>query len=334
MINRQVSLLASALAAVLLAACGASPPPIGASGSMPQRRAIATHAERGGSWMLPEAQSEDLLYVATSRNNQYSVSVFSYRSGRLVGELKGFSGYVSDLCSDSAGDVFVPTFDDGSIGYIYKYPHGSLSPSQTLTAPGSPLDCAVDATTGNLAAVVSEFLQPYGLAIFANAQGTPTVLYPSNMYYIFSCAYDNAGNVYVDGSEGDSFQMSLAEIPTGDTAFTSISVNDSIDYPQTLEWDGQYLTVAILRRRAQKHVRIDRFVIAGFAATLASVVELRSKNNDSQDVILDHTLIEAGANKPFTVGAWAYPRGGKPLRGIAQVDGYPLGIALSIAKKS
>ena len=54
----------------------------------------------------------------------------------------------------------------------------------------------------------------------------------------------------------------------------------------------------------------------------------------SQDVIVDHTLIEAGANKPSTVGTWAYPRGGKPLRGIAQVDGVSFGIALSIAKKS
>ena len=45
--------LGSFAAAALLSACGGSQPPIGAPGAMPQSRAIATHAERGGSWMLP-----------------------------------------------------------------------------------------------------------------------------------------------------------------------------------------------------------------------------------------------------------------------------------------
>ena len=53
---------------VLLAACGGSQPPIGAPGAIPQSRAIATHAERGGSWMLPQAAQEykvagPLVYV-------------------------------------------------------------------------------------------------------------------------------------------------------------------------------------------------------------------------------------------------------------------------------
>ena len=50
-------------AAALFAGCGGSQPPIGALGAMPQSSAIAEHATRGESWMLPEAKSEDLLYV-------------------------------------------------------------------------------------------------------------------------------------------------------------------------------------------------------------------------------------------------------------------------------
>jgi hypothetical protein len=40
-------------AAVPLAGCGGSQPPIGAPGAMAQTSAIATHAERGKSWMVP-----------------------------------------------------------------------------------------------------------------------------------------------------------------------------------------------------------------------------------------------------------------------------------------
>ena len=38
-------------AAAMLTGCGGPQPPIGAPGTMPQSRAIATHSERGGSWM-------------------------------------------------------------------------------------------------------------------------------------------------------------------------------------------------------------------------------------------------------------------------------------------
>jgi hypothetical protein len=51
-------------ATAVLAACGGSRPPIGAPGAMPQTPASVAQADRGRSWMLPEASSKDLLYVS------------------------------------------------------------------------------------------------------------------------------------------------------------------------------------------------------------------------------------------------------------------------------
>lgn len=45
-------------AAVMLAGCGGSQPSIAGPGAMPQAFASATHADRGKSWMLPEASYE------------------------------------------------------------------------------------------------------------------------------------------------------------------------------------------------------------------------------------------------------------------------------------
>jgi hypothetical protein len=53
---RSITRFALGLAATLLAGCGGSQPPIGAPGAMPQSRAIAAHAGRGGSWMLSKTQ--------------------------------------------------------------------------------------------------------------------------------------------------------------------------------------------------------------------------------------------------------------------------------------
>jgi hypothetical protein len=91
--------LCAALA--VFAACGGSQPPVGAPGAMPETSAIAAHVERDGSWMLPEAKSEDLLYVS-----EYSdVLIFTYPGGKQVGDLKGFTSAAGE-CVDSKGNVF------------------------------------------------------------------------------------------------------------------------------------------------------------------------------------------------------------------------------------
>src|SRR6202034_4074319 len=61
--------LSGCAAIAMLAGCGGSQPPTGAPGAMPQTSAMATHADRGKSWMLPEAKRKDLLYVADSENS-------------------------------------------------------------------------------------------------------------------------------------------------------------------------------------------------------------------------------------------------------------------------
>jgi hypothetical protein len=66
-----------------LVGCGGSQPPIGAPGAMPQGYAVATHADRGKSWMLSEAKSEDLLYVSAYVNHVY---VYSYPKGNSSGD--------------------------------------------------------------------------------------------------------------------------------------------------------------------------------------------------------------------------------------------------------
>jgi DNA-binding beta-propeller fold protein YncE len=94
--------------------------------------------------MLPEAKSEDLLYV-TSFVSSY-VFVFSYPEGKLVGTLGGFSYAASGECSDNQGDVFIIGVQD-----VVKYAHGGSNPIATLKSVNYPNGCAIDPVTGNLA---------------------------------------------------------------------------------------------------------------------------------------------------------------------------------------
>lgn len=64
--NAAVCRYASSLGvAAFLTACAGWAPPMGAPRAIAQTSALATHAERGTSWMLPEAKSGDLLYVSS-----------------------------------------------------------------------------------------------------------------------------------------------------------------------------------------------------------------------------------------------------------------------------
>ena len=71
--------LTSCAAAAMLAGCGGSQPP----GAMPQTFAIATHADRGKSWMLPEAKRIKVLIYASEGN----INVYDYDTAKQVGSL-------------------------------------------------------------------------------------------------------------------------------------------------------------------------------------------------------------------------------------------------------
>ena len=98
-------------AAAMLIGCGVSQPPVGAPGAMRQSTAVATHAAPDTSWMLPEAKSEDLVYVSSLDN----VYVLSYPELKEVGHLTDAGGF--GLCSDTNGNVFAPSYYGGPVIY-------------------------------------------------------------------------------------------------------------------------------------------------------------------------------------------------------------------------
>src|SRR3984957_12031743 len=211
--------------AAMLTGCGALQSPIGAPGAMPQTFALATHAARGKSWMLPEAKSDDHLLI------------FSYPKGKLVGEITVPSGDFAGLCSDSAGDVFVTSVGSRSQSNILEYAHGGTEPIGTLDDPGWPNGCAVDPTTGSVA-VTNQFADdpPYyrgDVVIFPNGQAPPAQYFDSNVGYFLFCAYDATGNLFADG---DGY---LTELAAGAQSLSDITLSQSIG-PSSIQWVSAY----------------------------------------------------------------------------------------------
>jgi hypothetical protein len=306
--------LTCCVAVAMLAGCSASQQPIGAPGAMPQASAITTHADHGGSWMLPEAKSEDLLY-----SGSHTVYVFSYPSGKMVGSLDPGTP-TNGLCSDNKGNVFL-TGQQGSS--LTEYAHGGSQPIAYLTIPngegGAVFGCAVDPTTGNLAASfecnnMSQCASGNEIAVFPNASGTPTEYGGSGLPPFRYCGYDDVGNLFADGLAG--YEPILAELPEGSSKFKSIRLNKSMKKVGQIQWDGTYMTIQD-RLRASLY----RLKISGSTAKVEGTTEFDEKGLAGQSWVQGGSIVmpyRHSVKTATTLGFWKYPAGGTPTKTVSK----------------
>ncbi len=286
--------------ALLLSGCGAADPSAGV-------------APAGASWMHPEAQGRDLLYVASI---PYDVDVYTYPQGKMVGALSGFMG-PRGLCSNAGGDVFVTeTYD------VKEFAHGGDAPIATLSDPyGTPQGCSVDPASGKLAVVTSTVVAVYRAESRRRwhlERGHPI---GASLAY---CAYDTSGDLFVNGRRGTGESVVL-ELPKGATEFETLSLQHGIAQPGNLEWSAGVLAI-----EDESDEVIYRFTIRKGNAALEGVTYLKDVKDVTQFWIQDGTLIGPDFARSL-LDFWSYPRGGKPARTIAVSD--PNGVTVSLARK-
>ena len=227
---------------VFLAACGGSQPPISATGAMSQSRAIAALAEHAGSWMLPEAHSENLLYVSAYVAYQESdVYVYDYETGKQVGLLTGFDA-PNGQCVDKKGDVWIANTNGSS---MIEYAHGGSAPIVTLEAAGAPWGCSIDPTTGDLA--ITTWTYGYGsssVEVWKDAKRDPRSYSSYGCPEMWSPGYDAHGNLYVECQFGPPPGY-VWELPHGGSKLKKISVDRLIGAAGGIMWDGRYLALTV-----------------------------------------------------------------------------------------
>ena len=295
-------------AAASFAGCAGPQPPIGAA-SLTQ-----TSLANGGP------VRRNLLYVAAS-----SVQVFTYPRGKPIGSLGVFDSY---LCSDRFGNVFV-TGAEG-ISYVWVFPHGSGQPIATLYNPQSPGGCSVDKNSGNLAV--------------ADPDSSPIVIFPYNrkrgwrlarqysdpdMRVSTYCAYDREGNLFLDGyNTSDSFI--LVELPKGSARFTTITLDQVIHSPGSVQWDGTDLAIEDGGASRSSEAVIYTFAINGSYGHEVSATTLTDSAGDGQFLIHGSTVIgPLSYNYSQGIGFWRFPSGGAPISTIATYS-HPRGETLSL----
>jgi len=329
----------------LLAGCGGSQPPIGAPGAMPQSRAIATHAARGGSWMLPEVRrAKELLYISDQATDY--VYVYDYKTRRLLGRLHGFYKPAGQ-CVDSKGDVWIT---DSTAEAAVEYAHGAKRHMNRIRTLGLANSCSIDPTSGNLA--VSNAITPRGgsnIEVFSFT-GKRKVYSNSACQGIVQVGYDNNGDLYVSASSQESSAY-VCELPHGAGRLVTVSIDKSIVRPGGVMWDGKYIAftdslyafdyTAIYQAQPTSSGGlkvVGETDFKGCDGGLTFITQpfiVGSKNTPSNDqqgnaVVASNELCGFGSTG-YEFSYWAYPEGGDPTHTLFDAPINPAGEVVSIA---
>ena len=328
----------------LLAGCGGSQPASGAPGTMPQSRAMAAHADRGGSWMAPDARKiKKLLYVSDQITDY--VYVYKYGKKERVGRLTGFRQPYGQ-CVDAQGDVWIT---DSLSSAVVEYAHGKSEPMATLSTGygNDPVGCSV-APNGDLAVVNSpNGSAPGNVEVFQNASGPATVYSDSSACNLmFSPGYDLNDNLYVQG-ESKSY-IGVCELPAGGGSLAPVGSNVNLNYPGSVMWDGKYIALTQPDYMSSGHTVIFQMSETGsgslteqYETTLkddcsASFEQtpqpfIVGKENTPSNKYEGFAVVGGNVDCSNRVAFWAYPAGGEPLSALPSAPAEPYGQSVSIA---
>jgi hypothetical protein len=314
----------------MLAACGAQQSPL-ANGGIAQYSAIPQHRGHDRSWMLPEAKGDTLIYVSNQgRWDDGGVLVYSYPQGKQVGFLQPDTAeQYEGLCSDTHGNVWIVGWIQNGQAFLDEYAHGGTQPIDSIIATGMPSSCSVDPSTGNLA--IANYVD---IAVYQDAQGSPTNYYDSSITYYYYCTYDDKGDLFANGDTGY-----VNELPRGSSTLRHIYFDKRIA-AGSLQWDKGDLAVTILGG-AKGPTHVDRVTIAGSGAHIIGTTSLQTYKNEGTylDVefwIQGKTIAGPGAGSggpTRRLYLWPYPAGGKAFKTIAAPDNSNFdGVTISVAQ--
>lgn len=288
----------------LLAGCGGRPGPLAPQPPLP-------HAVQRA------AAGSELLYVSDGGTSD--VDVFELPSGKLVQIISGFGGPAGE-CVDARGDVFVVDYVQS---VVREYEHGGRYPIRILSDNGYyPLDCAVDPVTGQLAvtnSVPSVGEGPGDLAIYAKARGAPKHLRDRSMRNYYGCAYDDKGDLFVDGQLRNGGGFAFAELPSGSGTFVDINLNQSIAVPAGVQWDGKNVAVG-----GGTATSIYRFKIHGFSGTkvgetpIGGAADVYNFSLHAGQAVVPGRF---GNGEQSRVQFYAYPKGGRAVKVLLGFSG-------------
>lgn len=323
----------SALAAMLLAACGGSLPAPNTDFATIALRAgggFVEHPDARASWMSASAATaKSLLYVSDA--GTFDVLVYDYPSLKPMGRITGF-GRPQGECTDAGGDVWIT---NTLAQNILEFPHAGTSAIADLLDPtGYPVGCAIDPKTGNLAVTnIADLSGSGGVLVYKHAQGTPRGYASTAQPQCFFAAYDATGNLFVSGStKRGSYR--LTELRKNANSLTLLTVDGgTIYYPGTVAWQGSTLVLGDQQCLGKSASCLYQASVSGKSVHITGSISLGGACDVAQAWVGSKRLAAGDydycGKGHSSVDTWPYPAGGDPTKRVKGVE-TPVGATVSL----
>lgn len=248
------------LAALAVAAsgCGATVPSI-------------SNATHGAATAVPtqgaprSSNVGNLLYVSEAFISFGQVVVYGYRDGKVSKLYQTLTGFrrPGGMCTNKSGDVWIT---DAGVSKLFRYQHGGSTPVEQINEPARerPSDCAIDPVTGNIA--VSNHEGWHGVVrVFRknDRKGTPYKL--SRLDVPVSLTYDNAGNLFVVGAQGNLYELQ----PRGSNLVEMTLLGGILELPAGIQWINPNLLVGTQTGQGAEGYKIS---VSGYDATIVGSI--------------------------------------------------------------
>ena len=151
-------------------------------------------------------------------------------------------------------------------------------------------------------------------------------MYATPLAEVYFAGYDSKGNLFVDGFNSNR-AFALVELPKGSNSFESISLNQTIEFPGGVQWDGKHLAV-----EDQLTGNIYQFAISGSNGTLEGTTPLEGAGDAVAFWIQKPDVVAADAGNE-DAEIWSYPGGGPPIKILTGQFDLPLAVVVSVAPK-
>jgi len=290
------------------------------------------------SWVAPNVDaSTALLYVSDWDTND--VFIYNYASKAAAGKLAGLRAPYGQ-CVDATGHVWIAEAGGFEVA---EYAHAAQKPTKRLQTGGYPIGCAVNRANGDLA--VTNFTAKDGagnVQIWKGAAGHPTTYTSATLYYLWPPAYDNKGNLFVEG-QAKSGAYSIAELVNGGGALRNVSMpGATIHYAGATVWDGKYLGFTDQNSDNKNTTVIFRATVSNFSVKIVGRIHLTDSCSHSYADVMQPFVVPVPGRTPGTVvggnarcsnrfNYWSFPSGGNPKATLPNAPLEPLGQSVSRA---
>jgi hypothetical protein len=294
------------------------------------------HKDHRKSWISPDARrAPRLLFVSDDGTDD--INIYTMPAMALKGQLTGFSE-PQGMCTDASGNIWVTNTGTNQVIQLSR----SGSTLKTLSDPtGFPVGCAV-APNGDLA-VTNIIGNPSGdgnVVVYANATGSGQTFFNPTMFEYFFPAYDNAGNLLVDGFTSAGYGLSY--LASGSSSLSNVGISGgTLFFPGGINWNRGTSAFALGDQECGggEASCVYAATVSGGVATIGGVTNLLDNSGESSfdadqltigpfgNYLAGGTISEDSAAS--AANRWANPAGGSPTNFNDTTVVEPIGAAIS-----